>query len=99
MGILEDILVQVDEFDIPCKFMVIDMDESSQVPIILRRLFLATAGVVIYVAIGKISFQLCEEKVIFCFPPSIALLLITPSVPGIHVVPATFAAISGLWVS
>lgn len=68
-GVLEDVPIQVGKFIIPCDFIVIDMDEGSQVPIIFGRPFLATAGAVIDVQAGTISFQFCDERVDFCFPP------------------------------
>jgi len=46
-GVLEDIPVQLGNSVVPCNFVVLDMDESSQAPIILGRPFLATARVVI----------------------------------------------------
>ena len=55
-SVLEDVPVQVGKFIIPCDFIVMDMDENSQIPIILGRSFLATAGAVIDVQAGIISF-------------------------------------------
>jgi len=43
VGILEDVPVRLGEFVISCDFFVVDMDESSHMPIILGRPFLATA--------------------------------------------------------
>jgi len=56
VGILEDILVQVGQAIITCDFIIMDMDESCQVLIILGKPFLATAGAVIHVQIGTLSF-------------------------------------------
>jgi len=44
LGILEDVPLQVGKFFIPCNFMVMEIQEDSRIPIILRRPFLATAG-------------------------------------------------------
>ena len=41
-GILEDVLVKIDKFIFPVDFVVLDMEEDRDVPIILGRLFLAT---------------------------------------------------------
>nr|KAJ0193087.1 hypothetical protein LSAT_V11C800446040 [Lactuca sativa] len=41
-GICEDLLVKVDKFIFPADFIVLDMDEDEQVPIILGRPFLRT---------------------------------------------------------
>jgi len=89
VGILEDVPVQVDKFIIPYDFIVIDMDENFQAPLILGRPFLATAGVVIDVQAGAMSFQLCGERVDFCFPqPASSPLTATPSPPKapVHIV-------------
>ena len=85
-GILEDIPVQLGNSVIPCDFVVLDVDESSQAPVILGRPFLATAGAVIDVRAGIISFQLCGERVDFCSPPPTpSLLPVIPSSPKAHV--------------
>ncbi|XP_062119231.1 uncharacterized protein LOC133832979 [Humulus lupulus] len=41
-GNIEDVLVKVDKFIFPADFIVLDMEEDANVPIILRRPFLAT---------------------------------------------------------
>jgi len=35
VGVLEDVLVQMGKFVIPCDFIVMDMDENLQMPIIV----------------------------------------------------------------
>ena len=40
-GIIEDILVKVDKFIFPADFVVLDMEEDQEVPLILGRPFLA----------------------------------------------------------
>jgi len=67
-GILEDIPVQLGRFVDPCDFVVIDMDDSLQAPIILGWPFLSTAGAIIEVVVGRISIQLCGEKIDFYLP-------------------------------
>ena len=39
-GIIEDVLVKVDKFIFPMDFIVIDMEEDKDVPIIMGRPFL-----------------------------------------------------------
>ncbi|WKA13013.1 hypothetical protein VitviT2T_030350 [Vitis vinifera] len=50
-GVIEDVLVQVDNFYYPVDFVVLDMDptikEANSVPIILGRPFLATSNAII----------------------------------------------------
>jgi len=46
-GIAEDVLVKVDKFIFPTDFVVLDMEEDEDVPIILTRPFLATGRALI----------------------------------------------------
>ncbi|XP_039687886.1 uncharacterized protein [Medicago truncatula] len=46
-GIIEDVPVKVGEIYIPADFVVMEMEEDNQVPILLGRPFLATAGAII----------------------------------------------------
>ena len=41
-GILEDVLIKVGKFIFPMDFVVIDMEEDKQIPLLLGRSFLAT---------------------------------------------------------
>ncbi|XP_048501442.1 uncharacterized protein LOC104893433 [Beta vulgaris subsp. vulgaris] len=63
IGILENVLIKVDKLIIPVDFIILDMDEDIEVPIILGRPFLATVGAVIDVKNGILTFEICEEKV------------------------------------
>ncbi|XP_048498107.2 uncharacterized protein LOC125496634 [Beta vulgaris subsp. vulgaris] len=62
LGILEDVPLRVGKFFIPCDFVVMEMKEDAQVPIILGRHFLATAGAIIDMKKGKITFEVGDEK-------------------------------------
>ncbi|KAG8492789.1 hypothetical protein CXB51_010262 [Gossypium anomalum] len=64
-GIIEDILVKVDKFIFPVDFVVLDMDEDVEVPLILGHLFLATARAVIDVGDGKLMLRVGDEEIIF----------------------------------
>jgi len=55
MGILEDVLLQVGKFFIPCDFVVMEMEEDSRVPIILGWPFLAIMEAIIDVKSDKLS--------------------------------------------
>ena len=46
-GILEDVLIKVGKFIFPVDFVVIDIEEDKQVPLLLVRLFLATGAALI----------------------------------------------------
>ena len=65
MGILENILVRIGQFYIPTYFIIMDIKEDNAPPIILGRPFLATAGAIIDVKRGKLTFEVGEEKVEF----------------------------------
>ncbi|XP_062118325.1 uncharacterized protein LOC133831938 [Humulus lupulus] len=54
-GIIEDVLVKVEKFIFPADFIVLDMEEDENVPIILGRPFLATRH-------ALIDVQKCELK-------------------------------------
>ena len=65
IGMLEDVPLQVGKFFTPCDFVVMEMEEDSQIPIILGRPFLATAGATIDVKNGRLSLHVGEEKLEF----------------------------------
>ena len=46
-GVLEDVLIQVGKFIFPLDFVVMDMEEDTQVPLLLRRPFRATGATLI----------------------------------------------------
>jgi hypothetical protein len=46
-GVVEDVLVKVDKFLFPVDFIIMDMEEDLEVPLILGRPFMKTARVVI----------------------------------------------------
>ncbi|XP_042035275.1 uncharacterized protein LOC121781615 [Salvia splendens] len=52
-GIVEDVLVMVHDFIFPVDFVVLDMEEDVNVPLILGRPFLATGKALIDVAKGR----------------------------------------------
>jgi hypothetical protein len=65
LGILENVPVRVGQFFIPTDFIVMDIREDSNTPILLGRPFLATAGAIIDVKRGKLTFEVGEEKIEF----------------------------------
>ncbi|XP_022855926.1 uncharacterized protein LOC111377105 [Olea europaea var. sylvestris] len=64
-GIIEDILVKVDKFIFPVDFLILDMEEDRDVPLILGRPFLATDRALIDVQKGQLILRLGEEHVTF----------------------------------
>jgi hypothetical protein len=67
-GILENVLVKVDQFILPADFIVLDMKESPMslpLPIILGRPFMRTADTKICVKKGIVSMKVNGEKIEF----------------------------------
>ena len=44
---IDDVLVKVDKFIFPTDFIMLDMEEDKEIPIILGKPFLATARAII----------------------------------------------------
>ncbi|XP_058761198.1 uncharacterized protein LOC131634545 [Vicia villosa] len=65
VGMLKNIPVRIGQFFIPTYFIIMDIQDDSNIPIILVRPFLATAGAIIDVKRGKLTFEVGEEKVEF----------------------------------
>ncbi|KAJ8762772.1 hypothetical protein K2173_022901 [Erythroxylum novogranatense] len=66
-GIIEDVLVKVEKFIFPMDFLVLDMEEDIDIPIILGRPFMATARTIIDVQPELFPKPSIEE------PPSLDL--------------------------
>ena len=64
-GIMENILVKVDNLYFPVDFVIMDMEEDRKVPIILWRPFLATSHALIDMARGKLTLRVGEEEANF----------------------------------
>ncbi|XP_050125700.1 uncharacterized protein LOC126602938 [Malus sylvestris] len=64
-GIIEDLIIKVDNLYLPAYFVVLDMDEDMQTPIILGRPFLATARTLIDVEAGTLTLRVQEQSVVF----------------------------------
>ncbi|XP_074323335.1 uncharacterized protein LOC141695972 [Apium graveolens] len=65
LGILEDVPVRVGKFYIPVDFVVLDMEEDSQIRIILDMPFLCTTGAVIDVKNGTLTLSVGDDKITF----------------------------------
>ena len=70
-GIIENMLVKVDKFVFPVDFVILDMDEDKNVPLILGRPFLRTAKAIIDCDSGKLILRVDDEKVTFDIEKSI----------------------------
>ncbi|CAM8908350.1 unnamed protein product [Rhodiola kirilowii] len=75
-GILKDVPVKVKNIYIPADFIVLDISEDIDIPIILGRPFLYMAKVVIDMDRGSIALRVGSERVVFylldmCKSPSL----------------------------
>ncbi|KAI3709612.1 hypothetical protein L2E82_39378 [Cichorium intybus] len=64
-GIIEDVLVKVEKFYFPVDFVVLDIVEDAEVPLILGSPFLATGGALIDVRGGKLTLRVGKEVTVF----------------------------------
>ncbi|XP_013633322.1 PREDICTED: uncharacterized protein LOC106339036 [Brassica oleracea var. oleracea] len=64
VGILEDLPVKIGRYEIPTDFVVLEMGEEAQDPLILGRPFLATAGAIVNVKEGTIDLHLGKENIL-----------------------------------
>ena len=64
-GILEDVLVKVGKFIFLVDFVVMQMEEDTQVPLLLGRPFLATGAALIDVQKGELTLRVGDEAVQF----------------------------------
>ena len=64
-GILEDVLVKVGKFVFPVDFVVMKMEEDTQVPLLLGRPFLAIGAALIDVQKGELTLRVGDEAVQF----------------------------------
>ncbi|XP_070005174.1 uncharacterized protein [Nicotiana sylvestris] len=65
LGIIDDVLVQVDKFILPADFVILDCEVDYEVPIILGRPFLAMGKTLVDVEAGELTFRVGDEKVVF----------------------------------
>ncbi|XP_068322059.1 uncharacterized protein [Pyrus communis] len=64
-GIVEDVLVRVDQLILPIDFLILDMAEDREILIILGRPFLAAAGTLIDVKSGLLTLRVEDKEVVF----------------------------------
>ena len=64
-GILEDVLVKVGKFIFLVDFVIMQMEEDTQVPLLLGRPFLATGAALIDVQKGELTLRVGNEAVHF----------------------------------
>ncbi|XP_074266792.1 uncharacterized protein LOC141590079 [Silene latifolia] len=72
LDILEDVPVKVGKFFIPVDFIVLDIAEDAETPIILGRPFLCTSGAIIDVKQGRLTLAVGGDAIIFSLPGTLA---------------------------
>ncbi|XP_078178918.1 uncharacterized protein LOC144573105 [Carex rostrata] len=65
LGIVEDVLVLVGKFYVPVDFVVMEMEEDKEIPIILGRPFLKTTRTLIDVENETLTLRIGDEKIEF----------------------------------
>ena len=61
LGVIEDVLVKVDKFYFPADFIVLDMEEDSNIPFMFGRPFLAKGRTLIDVKKGELILWVQDE--------------------------------------
>ncbi|KAJ0835495.1 putative aspartic peptidase domain superfamily [Helianthus annuus] len=64
-GVIENVLVRVSRFVYPVDFVILDMEEDTEVPLILGRPFLATAQAVVDRNDGTLTLRYGDDEVKF----------------------------------
>ena len=64
-GVIEDVLVRVKHFTFPTDFVVIDIVEDAETPLILGRPFMSTASCVVDMGKGKLELSVDDQNVTF----------------------------------
>ena len=64
-GVIEDVLVKVGKFIFIVDFIVLDMEEDKETPIILGRSFLATGRAMIDMQKGELKLRVQDDEVRF----------------------------------
>ncbi|XP_019460147.1 PREDICTED: uncharacterized protein LOC109359907 [Lupinus angustifolius] len=64
-GVVEDVLVKVDQLVFPLDFVIMDIEEDAEVPLILGRPFTKIVRVIIDVDDGKLKVKVQDEEVNF----------------------------------
>ncbi|CAL2238779.1 unnamed protein product [Prunus armeniaca] len=64
-GVIEDLIIKVDNLYLPTDFVVLDMDEDFYTPIILERPFMATVRTLIDVEAGTWTLRVQDQSVVF----------------------------------
>ena len=62
---IEDVLVRVKHITFPADFVVMDIEEDIEIPIILGRPFMSNASCVVDMGKGKLELSVEDQKISF----------------------------------
>lgn len=68
VGMIEDVLLRIDQYVIPTDFIILDMPHDDKLSIIFGRHFLSTAGANVDCIDGKIVFNIYDDQITRYFP-------------------------------
>ncbi|KAL2486914.1 RNA-directed DNA polymerase [Abeliophyllum distichum] len=66
LGVVEDVIIKVDKFIFPVDFIVLDIEEDQDIPIILGRPFLATSRALIDVKKDELILRVQDDERAVC---------------------------------
>ncbi|KAL2541769.1 Clathrin heavy chain 1 [Abeliophyllum distichum] len=64
-GVVEDVLIKVDKFFFPVDFIILDIEDDRNMPVILGRPFLETSRALIDVEKGELILRVQDERTVF----------------------------------
>ena len=64
-GVIEDVLVRVKHFTFPTDFVVMDIEEDANIPLILGRPFMLNASCVVDMGRRKLEMGIEDQKISF----------------------------------
>ena len=64
-GVIEDVQVRVKHFTFPADFVVMDIEEDTEIPLILGRPFMLTASCMVDMGKKKLEMGIADQKIKF----------------------------------
>ena len=64
-GVVEDVLVKMCQFNFPVDFVIMDIEEDAEIPLILHRPFMLTTNCVVDMGKGNLEMSIDDQKVTF----------------------------------
>ncbi|XP_047154251.1 uncharacterized protein LOC124825634 [Vigna umbellata] len=65
LGVVEDVIIKIDKLQFPVDFVVMDIEEDEEIPLILGRPFMKTAKVVIHMEEGILKLKDQDREITF----------------------------------